>query len=564
VLDNISVNFINFHIVSGTGDVATNNFANGTRFNPAPPNGIVTNTVITTNQFWTPDGQQIILNAGLEPAFAWLKSEYFVNDDEPAFDVVPSDWKAGANAGEYSKDNHYTKIDGQAVQYSFTAAGITWIGEMNVDESNVDVYLDGNYQQTVNCWSSTRVTQARMFSATNLAAGPHTLKLVKRGGTYMIVDALAVTPTNFWLTSTPNSGSVTPSITFSNMIKLDTFGGYTDTTTLSAVTLPFGLPLPAGMTANFNPPTLTGAGFSVLTITASNNTPAGNYELAITGTGGGVTNLVAVNLTVSGTSVQAPIITSQPASLTNYPGTLATFAVVATGSPASYQWRKNGANLADGGNVSGSTGAILNLGNVSSNDAANYSVILNNSAGSVTSSVVTLTVTGNAPSAPVANFTVSPTNGIRPLAVTFIDTSAGSITNLLWNFGDSQTTNTAAGAVVAHTYKTNGTYTVSLVASGSGGSSTNTQLNSVTVLVPNPPHISGISSFSGNALVLQGSGGPTNGGYYYWLRSSTNITLPLANWNVVATNPFDVYGNFSNQIPLMPGTPQTFYRLQMP
>jgi PKD repeat protein len=164
----------------------------------------------------------------------------------------------------------------------------------------------------------------------------------------------------------------------------------------------------------------------------------------------------------------------------------------------------------------------------------------------------------------VAGFTATPTNGIRPLVVTFIDTSAGSITNLLWNFGDSQTTNTAAGAVVAHTYKTNGTYTVSLKASGAGGSNTNTQAGLATVLVPNPPQIISIQPMEMSALVLQGTGGPTNGGYYYWLRSSTNITLPLTNWSIVATNPFDVYGNFSNQIPLTPGTPQSFYRVQMP
>ena len=165
---------------------------------------------------------------------------------------------------------------------------------------------------------------------------------------------------------------------------------------------------------------------------------------------------------------------------------------------------------------------------------------------------------------PVANFTATPTNGIRPLAVTFTDTSSGSITNLLWNFGDGQTTNTAASAVVAHTYQTNGTYTVSLKASGAGGSNTNTQTGLVTVLVPNPPQIGAITSFTGNALVLQGSGGPTNGSYYYWLRSSTNLTLPLTNWSIVATNAFDAYGSFSNQIPLLPGAPQTFYRIQMP
>ena len=165
---------------------------------------------------------------------------------------------------------------------------------------------------------------------------------------------------------------------------------------------------------------------------------------------------------------------------------------------------------------------------------------------------------------PVAAFTATPTNGIRPLAVTFTNTSSGSITNFVWNFGDGQTTNLTSGAVVAHTYQTNGTYTVSLKASGSGGSNTNTQAGLVTVLVPNPPQISGISISGANALVLQGTGGPTNGGYYYWLRSSTNLTLPLTNWSIVATNPFDTYGNFSNQIPMTPGSPQTFYRLQMP
>ena len=76
--------------------------------------------------------------------------------------------------------------------------------------------------------------------------------------------------------------------------------------------------------------------------------------------------------------------------------------------------------------------------------------------------------------------------------------------------------------------------------------------------------ITSISPAGGNTLVLQGDGGPTNGGAYYWLRCTTNLALPLTNWSVVATNPFDLNGNFSNQIPMTPGTPQVFYRLQLP
>jgi PKD repeat protein len=165
---------------------------------------------------------------------------------------------------------------------------------------------------------------------------------------------------------------------------------------------------------------------------------------------------------------------------------------------------------------------------------------------------------------PVAGFTATPTNGVRPLAVTFTDTSIGSITNLLWTFGDSQITNTAAGAVVSHTYTNASTYTVSLKASGPGGSGTNSQIGLVSVLVPNPPQITSINLSGPTALVLQGTGGPTNGGYSYWLRSSTNLALPLNNWSIVATNAFDFYGSFSNKIPVTPGLLQQFYTIQMP
>jgi hypothetical protein len=74
-------------------------------------------------------------------------------------------------------------------------------------------------------------------------------------------------------------------------------------------------------------------------------------------------------------------------------GVNATIAVVPNGTaPLSYQWKKGSANLADGGNISGATGATLILANVQLADAGSYSVIVANSAGTVTSNAVTLTV----------------------------------------------------------------------------------------------------------------------------------------------------------------------------
>ena len=84
------------------------------------------------------------------------------------------------------------------------------------------------------------------------------------------------------------------------------------------------------------------------------------------------------------------------------------------------------------------------------------------------------------PPPPVALFTGSPTNGTSPLVVTFTDTSSNSITSRSWDFGDNSTTNITTNTV-AHTYAA-GTYTVTLVATGPGGVSTNTKPNYITVL----------------------------------------------------------------------------------
>jgi uncharacterized repeat protein (TIGR03803 family) len=91
--------------------------------------------------------------------------------------------------------------------------------------------------------------------------------------------------------------------------------------------------------------------------------------------------------------VMPPAILSQPPSRTNDAGTAATFSIVATGSPnLAYQWRKDGTNLTDVSEFSGTGGPILTVTNVQRTDAGRYDVIITNAYGSVTSIVATLTV----------------------------------------------------------------------------------------------------------------------------------------------------------------------------
>ena len=131
--------------------------------------------------------------------------------------------------------------------------------------------------------------------------------------------------------------------------------------------------------ANANLPGATGMN---LTIPNVQVTDAGNYTVVVTNAYGGVTSAVAV-LTVNG----PPAITRQPQSCTSLVGTSAVFNVTAVGTgPLVYQWRFNDANL------TGVTASNLTIANVQLTDAGNYTVVVTNAYGSVTSAVALLTV----------------------------------------------------------------------------------------------------------------------------------------------------------------------------
>ncbi|MCW3463134.1 PQQ-dependent sugar dehydrogenase [Chitinophaga nivalis] len=105
------------------------------------------------------------------------------------------------------------------------------------------------------------------------------------------------------------------------------------------------------------------------------------------------------------TGTQAPAISTQPQSIAVPQGQTATFNVIATANPApTYQWRKNGSN------ISGATAATYAKANVQYADSGLYSVVVTNSAGSVTSNNARLTVT-SPNNLPVATITAPVNNG---------------------------------------------------------------------------------------------------------------------------------------------------------
>src|SRR5262249_23142931 len=88
-----------------------------------------------------------------------------------------------------------------------------------------------------------------------------------------------------------------------------------------------------------------------------------------------------------------PTIIAQPVGLAVKPGTNVSFSVSATGTtPLSYQWRKDGVSLTNGGRISGATTPSLLLSNVVESDSGQYSLQVTNAFGTVISSNAVLAV----------------------------------------------------------------------------------------------------------------------------------------------------------------------------
>ncbi|HNG28740.1 MAG TPA: immunoglobulin domain-containing protein, partial [Blastocatellia bacterium] len=148
-----------------------------------------------------------------------------------------------------------------------------------------------------------------------------------------------------------------------------------------------------------------GAGPGIVTFTVDANT-----EAARTGT----LTVAGRTFTVRQACVETAII-AQPVAQTVCAGASVRFAVTAVGAtPISYQWRKNGLNIA------GANSAVFTISSASANDAGDYSVLVAGACGNVVSGIAALTV--NTP--PV--ITAQPANQAAPPGTTAIFTAAAT------------------------------------------------------------------------------------------------------------------------------------------
>jgi alpha-tubulin suppressor-like RCC1 family protein len=138
----------------------------------------------------------------------------------------------------------------------------------------------------------------------------------------------------------------------------------------------------------FENATLSGAINPTLAIANAQPANEGIYRVAIANSAGSVTGaFMFVRVLPS-----APVILSNPLSLSLPASSNATFSVTAAGSqPLTYQWLFNSAA------ISGATASQYSLSGIQSGNNGSYKVVVSNSLGSATSAIATLTVTPLAP-----------------------------------------------------------------------------------------------------------------------------------------------------------------------
>jgi hypothetical protein len=281
-------------------------------------------------------------------------------------------------------------------------------------------------------------------------------------------------------------------------------GSYYDVTNL-----PPGLMIWNGLNGSgfiTNTPTVAGV-YAVLLVAGNTNYGYITTNATITITGGG--------------GNAAPSITTQPKSLTVTNGNSATFTVVATGTPApTYQWHKGPAI------ISGATGTSYTIASTTTNDTADYTVVVSNSVNSVTSSAATLTV-------------------LVPPAITTPPASL-NVTN-----GNSATFTVLATGVPAPAYQwmkgagaisgaTSSSYTISSVTTNDAGSysvlvsnpagSTNSPPATLSVYVPAVVPLTLSTPAYGAGGFTFDITGPSGTNYVVWR------SIDLSTWTAIKTN----------------------------
>jgi len=105
-------------------------------------------------------------------------------------------YSGGRGLGDYQDDVQWTETNGDSFSYSFVGTGIDYVTETDAGQGDVDIYIDGQFKQTVSTYMDPALghnkPQQVVYSVSDLPNGNHTIRGVKKSGQFMLLDKFNV------------------------------------------------------------------------------------------------------------------------------------------------------------------------------------------------------------------------------------------------------------------------------------------------------------------------------------------------------------------------------------
>jgi subtilisin-like proprotein convertase family protein len=343
-----------------------------------------------------------------------------------------------------------------------------------------------------------------------------------RIGSFKFPSCGAAPGNDFTLTTNPTAGTVTAGSSTTFAINTAVISGSAQTVNLTISGLP------AGVTASFNPASVTAGASSTLTVTAAANAAATTAQLTVTGTGASATRSANIALTVANGNQPPTVTLTAPSNGATVSGTITVSANAADadGTVASVRF-----DLPNGTSVTDTTApysTTFNTALVADGAGQQFRATATDNAGATsTPSTVSVTVQ-NGGGGTCINGTFNATG--LPLAIP--DNNATGITSNLAVTGNGTVSSLALSLNISHTYR--GDLVVTLVSPGgtqfvvsnrAGGSADNLVLTN-----------SAVTAFAGQVaagtwrLQVQDRAGADVGTLNSWSLTIVGNCTPTTGW----------------------------------
>ena len=253
---------------------------------------------------------------------------------------------------------------------------------------------------------------------------------------------------------------------------------------------------------------IPGATNSSYSIASTNVADEDTYDVIVSGSCGTITSN-AVKLTVN----TSPSIATQPSGQVLCAGASVSFSVVASGTGLTYQWQKDGVDIA------GATGTTYTIAAVAANSEGRYGVVVSGTCGTLTSTAANLTV--NATTA----ITSQPTAKVvcAGTSATFSIAASGTALTYQWRKGGMNINGATAATYTINNPATTDAGTYDVVVAGTCGVVTSTAATLTVNAIPSTLTIatSGVNTFcQGENVTLTSSAANGN----QWFKDGVAIT----------------------------------------